>query len=177
MSAQTLRRYAAFYERVYGPLPRRDGQRSFSQEVLERLRAAQAFVAEGRSPGMRGALQSLKDGPPAEIRLPPAPKPLGDEVLREVLEARRELNATREAVLDARQEVVAAGNELDRLVNALVELSERQVHGQEALEKRLAGIEAGVVELVRDVREVLDREPAEERVSPRSWWPFGRRRS
>lgn len=171
MSAQTLRRYAGFYERVYGPLPREDGQRVFSQEVLERLRAAQAFVAEGRAAGMRGALKTVKDGVP-EIKLPPPRVPAAEQLLREVAAAREDVRATLRALGDARDEVAAAGSETSRLVEAVIELADRQARGQEALERRLDGIEAGITQLLGEVRALSAQEPA----ASARWWPFGRRR-
>ena len=110
VSPQTLRRYAAQYEQVFGSLERRNGQRLFTQEVLERLQAAQALVSSGQAGGMRGALESIRNGPPQPVGLPRPPTP-DPELLQELSASRLEIAAARESMKAALEAAVAAHRE------------------------------------------------------------------
>lgn len=189
VSPQTLRRYAGFYEAVYGPVPRRDRQRLFTEEVLGRLRAAQVLVASGQAGGIKGGLEILKDGPPPTVSLPPARPATDPELLRalagvregltrsegELAGLREDIGALARGLSDYRgapagggQDVGALTDTLERLIAAMVELSQRQVQGSAELAARLEAIEERL--------DSMERTGAE-RVSPVPRWQFWRNRA
>lgn len=181
VSPQTLRRYALFYEAVHGPLPHRGGHRAYTQEALERLRAAQALVNNGQAAGMQAALELLKDGPPPVVV---APKPVVDaELVGEVAGLRSELGEVRAGVgtvleefralmaelepviqgAPSRAELSGLREDMDRLVAAMVELAQRHVEKSADLANRIEALEGKI--------DALLQEP--NNVSP-SRWPFKR---
>lgn len=66
VSVSTLRRLATIYESVHGALPwegeENGGGRLWTDEAVERVAAAKALVAEGRSKSIDNALRALKGG-------------------------------------------------------------------------------------------------------------------
>lgn len=198
VSPQTLRRYAGHYERVHGPLPRRDGQRLLTHEALERLRAAQALVQSGQATAFRAALLRLEHGPPPEAAFPAAP-PTGDARLdleaagRDLAATREELAATRTEVATMREEltalraevaavradfaevseeVAAARRDLEKFLAVLIELGERQARGHAGTHRRLEQLDSDLAALSTTLMD-----PAQEAIGAfsarqRPWWRF-----
>lgn len=63
VSPSGLRRYANFYEEVYGLMPRDpQGRRMWTGEAVGRLAAAKAVLAAGQAAGIKEALAGLESG-------------------------------------------------------------------------------------------------------------------
>jgi DNA-binding transcriptional MerR regulator len=62
ITTQSLRRYAQAYAEVFEPVAQHAKQRVFTDEVVERLRTAQALQQANRAPSIREALELVKQG-------------------------------------------------------------------------------------------------------------------
>lgn len=108
VSAPTVRRMAAAYEAVIGPLPRQEGRHSrlWPVEAVRQVQAAHQALGTGRVTSLERALELVRDGAelPERIVLPVAPDVLAGLVaeiraLRLVVEGQAaELTALRELV-------------------------------------------------------------------------------
>lgn len=110
VSPSGLRRLAAIYEGVYGPLPRKGkGGRLFSGEALEALTAARRLVEAERFGTIREALEAFKRGerPDRWLETLEAPhagsQALSEAVLGELRALRGEVEALRVEVATSRQ--------------------------------------------------------------------------
>lgn len=118
VAASTLRRLAPTYEAVHGPLPwegdEAGGGRLWPAEVVERVGAARALVAEGRAKSLESALRALAGGAPPPSGVLSRPDEAGElvEALRGELEAVRrglaELPELRAEVAALRSELAAS---------------------------------------------------------------------
>lgn len=107
VSAPTVRRMAAAYEGVFGPLPRGEhGARRWPVEAVRQVQAAHQALGTGRVSSLERALALVRDGAelPERVVLPNGQDPLGEllaevRTLRLVVEAQAaELGALRELV-------------------------------------------------------------------------------
>lgn len=106
LSDRQVRRVAAIYEGVHGPLGRDNHRaRLFTSEVLEALEAAQQQVSEGRAGSLEAALVAARDG---EL---PAPVPSRVDVLA-VFEDR--LARVESLLLEERAELRRENDDLKR---------------------------------------------------------------
>ena len=95
VSDPTVRRMAAAYELVYGPLNRdARGHRAWNLEAVRRVQAAHAALNTGKVNSLDHALRMVQDG----LDLPaPTVLPVERDVLSELLDEVRELRALAEA--------------------------------------------------------------------------------
>jgi len=113
VSASGLRRLAALWEEMYGPIywegEREGGGRVYPEPVVAKLEAARALVREGRSKSIQNALQALDGGatPPTQALARPG---LSDEDV--VTALLNELRAVREELTQLRADNADMKNRL-----------------------------------------------------------------
>jgi DNA-binding transcriptional MerR regulator len=69
VSAQSLRRYALAYDQVFDPIPQHNGQRVYSDAIVERLRQAIALERAKHAGSIKDALAMVRDGVPEGVTL------------------------------------------------------------------------------------------------------------
>ncbi len=125
LSPSGLRRVAAIYETVHGPLPRKSGRteqrgpraRLYSVEAVERLAAAQSFVAAERYTSIEEGLHAYERGERPDIDA---------ELVGELTPRSR---AVQDELTGVLQEAVRRGNEgLEERLTALVEAKFAELH-------------------------------------------------
>ncbi len=62
VTTQSLRRYAQHYAKVFEPVAQHAKQRVFTDEVVTRLRTAQALQQANRAPSIKAGLELIRDG-------------------------------------------------------------------------------------------------------------------
>jgi DNA-binding transcriptional MerR regulator len=62
VTTQSLRRYAQYYGEVFDEVPQHAGQRVFTEEIVERLAAAQALQQANKAPSIKAALELVRNG-------------------------------------------------------------------------------------------------------------------
>lgn len=105
VSGAALRRMAAAYEKVYGPLPEGAAGRLWPVEAVERLRDARKLIAGGRARSVQGALQLLRSGATLPVEAPWALKPITTgpgELVAELRALRGEVEAMRSELSELR---------------------------------------------------------------------------
>ncbi len=154
VSPSGLRRYANFYEEVYGPMQRDpQGRRMWTGEAVGRVAAAKAVLASGQAAGIKEALAGLESGETA------APEALTVTLPRDALGVLlAEMKSMREQ-LEGLQRLEAQVNALQRQLEAPTGKTggDAELAEQRRLNQYLMG------ELER--RSVLETTPRR-----RAWW-------
>lgn len=143
LSPSGLRRVAAIYETVHGPLPRKSSRteqrgpraRLYPLEAVERLTAAQSFVEGKRYASIKEALHAYERGERPDIdaelvgQLTPRSRAVQDELTGVLLEAMKKHDAGLEARLTARIDAGFAELRRDLLLPTPAPPADQKRHG------------------------------------------------